>query len=790
MISNQSNDSLYSKYRSGYLQTINSHSFFCRMLKEQRSGGLLFVLMILLWILNQPLANAQNKTLTSGQHFNRYARTDTTLVSGLLNTAATAIDNYDIPPENLNGAFEQVNQVIFLSDSLHLINWKCKALQLMGDYYLRKSDLKNAQHFYGMVIDYYHRVNDKANEATTWFDLGITATNWAEGGPAVKLTAFNNAERLYIQLHKDLDVIKCMKEIADVHLNQGKIDLSEQELLEVLKRFRQIHYTSLQGTYDLLSIGAALKGDLEKELYYRQETVLSMQESKDFTYALEYYGALGKVYMDLKNYKLSRYYIAKGLAMTKPDHSIVYMGETYNYLSDLIREGKGQEALNKLIEVTKGYHPENIVMKTELLQMFGDCYVTVNKYKTAQRYSDSALSFLHFGYRSKQMTTQMFFVGTLIGVELYINTKDFKKARHYLQWLRPLPAPGILNPITVSYYEHDAFKIDSAYQNYLPAIAHYKHYIALKDSLFSISKTKQIEFRLETEKKDKDILLQAKNIQLLQKQSQLQLEQARHRKAQLNFIILTAVILLLLLGITYKAYHSKRSNNLLLQKKQAEIEIKNTSLQHLLSENEWLLKEIHHRVKNNLQMITGLLNSQSVYLKDPVALEAIMESQRRVQSMALIHQKLYKTTNYSTIYMPDYIQELVVYLRGSFEMSCFIRFHIDISPVSLDIANAIPVGLIVNEGLTNAIKYAFPGRGDNVIEISLQEVLDEVCLIISDNGIGLPANFGKSRNSFGTLLMKGLTDEMSGSFEIDGKSGTAIKIKFKPLVLSQNLSIA
>jgi len=189
-------------------------------------------------------------------------------------------------------------------------------------------------------------------------------------------------------------------------------------------------------------------------------------------------------------------------------------------------------------------------------------------------------------------------------------------------------------------------------------------------------------------------------------------------------------------------------------------------------------------------MITGLLNSQSVYLKDPVALEAIMESQRRVQSMALIHQKLYKTTNYSTIYMPDYIQELVVYLRGSFEMSCFIRFHIDISPVSLDIANAIPVGLIVNEGLTNAIKYAFPGRGDNVIEISLQEVLDEVCLIISDNGIGLPANFGKSRNSFGTLLMKGLTDEMSGSFEIDGKSGTAIKIKFKPLVLSQNLSIA
>ncbi|MDP9077708.1 MAG: sensor histidine kinase [Bacteroidota bacterium] len=790
MISNKSNDSFHIQYRSNDQQTIISQNSFCRTFKKLLRAPLLFLLLILPWIPNTPLAYAQNKPLPPGHYFNRHVNPDTTVVSSLLNAAATAIDNYDIPPENLNGAFTQSNRLIFLSDSLHLTSWKYKALQLMGDYYLRKSDLKNAQHFYGMVTDHYNRINDKANEATTWFDLGITTPNWAVGGPVLKLAAFNSAERLYMQLHKNLDVIKCMKEIADVHLNQGKIDLSEQELLDVLKRFRQIHYNSLQGTYDLLAIGAALKGDLEKELYYRQETVRYMQESKDFTYALRYYGSLGKIYMDLKNYKLSRYYIAKGLATTKPDHSIVYMGETYNYLSDLIREGKGQEALLKLIEATKGYHPANVVMKTELLQMFGDCYVTVNKYKTAQRYSDSALSLLHFGYRSNQMTMPMFFGGTLIGVELYIKTKDFKKARHYLEWLHPLPSPGILDPITVSYYEHDAFKIDSAYKNYLPAIAHYKHYIALKDSLYSISKTKQIEFRLETEKKNKNIQLQAKNIQLLKKQSQLQQTQAGRRKAELNFILTTAVILLLLLGITYRAYHTKRSNNLLLKKKQAEIEVKNTSLQRLLSENEWLLKEIHHRVKNNLQMITGLLNSQSVYLKDPVALEAIMESQRRVQSMALIHQKLYKTTNYSTIYMPDYIQELVVYLKGSFEKSCSIRFHLDISAISLDIANAIPVGLIVNEALTNSIKYAFPASGENLIEISLHEVSDELCLVVSDNGKGLPADFGLSRNSFGTLLMKGLTNEMSGTFEINGEQGTKIKINFRPLLLSQSLHIA
>jgi two-component sensor histidine kinase len=199
-----------------------------------------------------------------------------------------------------------------------------------------------------------------------------------------------------------------------------------------------------------------------------------------------------------------------------------------------------------------------------------------------------------------------------------------------------------------------------------------------------------------------------------------------------------------------------------------------------VKEKEWLLKEVHHRVKNNLQIIMSLLNSQSAYLDNDAALLAIRNSQQRIHAISLIHQKLYQSDNMSSIDMPVYIRELVEYLRDSFTTGQLIRFKLDVDPIELDVSQAVPLGLILNEAITNAIKYAFPGGRPGLISITLRHyTVSRLSLIISDNGAGIPdAIVNRPASSLGLSLMKGLTEEIAGAFCVENNQGTLIKVAF------------
>ena len=197
---------------------------------------------------------------------------------------------------------------------------------------------------------------------------------------------------------------------------------------------------------------------------------------------------------------------------------------------------------------------------------------------------------------------------------------------------------------------------------------------------------------------------------------------AARRLFYAGFIFLGVIILLI-----YLRYRNNGIKNLQLSKQKEEIDKQNVNLQKLndtqtilLNEKEWLLKEVHHRVKNNLQIINSLLVSQAAFLKDRTALKAMKESQHRVKAMSLIHQKLYNSENHSSIYMPDYINELVEYLKESFNINQKVFFQMDIDPVWLDVTKVIPLGLILNEIITNALKYAFPHSGEDKISIQLK----------------------------------------------------------------------
>jgi two-component sensor histidine kinase len=295
--------------------------------------------------------------------------------------------------------------------------------------------------------------------------------------------------------------------------------------------------------------------------------------------------------------------------------------------------------------------------------------------------------------------------------------------------------------------------------------------ISLEKSMFYYKKSNQNQKRYYPVYED---ILNLKNKTLLQ---QNELKSAAFLR---NSMIIFLVLLLIILGLLYKGFMFKKKMNGVLELKQNLITQKNTTLENLLIEKEWLLREIHHRIKNNLHMVVGLLASQTEFLKNEEAVQAINDSQNRIQVMSLIHQKLYQSESLSIIDMPSYIFELTEYLKDSFEIRNRIRFLLNIDSFNLPLSHSIPIGLIFNEAVTNAIKYAFPNHENGVINISLKKNDDKnYILIIKDNGIGLPADFDPYNNpSLGIKLMHGLSADIGGKFLIINANGTKITLEF------------
>ncbi|MBS1565067.1 MAG: hypothetical protein JST39_11800 [Bacteroidetes bacterium] len=321
------------------------------------------------------------------------------------------------------------------------------------------------------------------------------------------------------------------------------------------------------------------------------------------------------------------------------------------------------------------------------------------------------------------------------------------------------------------------FRADSSSGNYISAIRHLQKYKSLADSILNEKKSQEIEqlqIEYKTEKKDEEIGLLTKKDQL----QQANLKQANIIK---NWMTASAALLILLLIVGYSRYRFKQRTNRQLEEQQVVINQKNISLQRLVDEKEWLMKEIHHRVKNNFHIVMGLLGTQSGYLKNEDAIAAIKESQQRIHAMSLIHQKLYQSENLSAIDMPDYIHELVDYLRDSFDKGAAVRFHLQLDRIQLALSHVIPVGLILNEAITNVFKYAFPGNKEGNIYISFRYINDgnKIELIVKDDGVGLPAGFnGSSRATMGVNLMKGLSEDIDGSFTMQNSNGAIVTVTF------------
>ena len=212
------------------------------------------------------------------------------------------------------------------------------------------------------------------------------------------------------------------------------------------------------------------------------------------------------------------------------------------------------------------------------------------------------------------------------------------------------------------------------------------------------------------------------------------------------------------------------------ERKQAENKITAS-----LKEKEVLLKEVHHRVKNNLQVISSLLNLQSQHIKDKDSLEMFQESQNRVRSMALIHEKLYTSEDLSRIDIAAYIQDLTASLFSTYTVGNEIKINIDVTDIFCTITTAIPCGLIINELVTNAVKHGFPKERDGTITVSMTPSnTDSLILTVSDNGIGFPEEIDfRTTTTLGMQLITSLVEQLEGTITLGRSEGTTFTITFR-----------
>jgi two-component sensor histidine kinase len=199
-----------------------------------------------------------------------------------------------------------------------------------------------------------------------------------------------------------------------------------------------------------------------------------------------------------------------------------------------------------------------------------------------------------------------------------------------------------------------------------------------------------------------------------------------------------------------------------------------------LREKEVLLKEIHHRVKNNMQVISSLLSLQSRYLNDARLQEVLKESQQRIRSMALAHEALYRSQNLASIPFGDYARTVVNHLLRSYAPHA-VEVDVQTDRYALEVDQAVPAGLILNELVSNTLKHAFPGGRSGHVTVEIRETDSHECrIIVQDDGVGLPADLDIGTTAtLGMELVRSLTEQLEGTLVYSGENGTRFEVRFQ-----------
>jgi two-component sensor histidine kinase len=669
-------------------------------------------------------------------------------------------------------AIEIFNRVIKLSDTLRLKKYRYESMLLVGEAYLFIGDTAEGKKRFFEVAAIYHTTGDIQGEADTWLQLARRMYGGVNSFVDIDVF-FDKAITLYKQVHNIEREAAARTYLGDHLFRMGKSNLAEKELVQVLDLLHQIGSTRFFNVYFLLSIINRYRGAYEKSLLYATKCVENAERNKVIVRIDTYYGELALVYDELGRAEESSQWFRKTLEkrIAQNVNQVFVIFRTANSLvRQLIKLKKSRDALALMDSLVAVYPPQTSFEKAIVAQTYAYCFDGLKLYPKAEKYFLAMTAY----YRNSPPESEITSLTNMDIGRFYLQRGQFRKAHLYLDTaLTSMSYGRLLNQRELFQM---LFTADSALGNYSAAIKNLQHYQFLNDSIYNERKSRQIEeltIQYETEKKEQ-------SIRLLEKEKRLQQNELTKEQNTKRWIVGVAMLLIVIVGLLINFSRLKQRTNKKLQVQQKQIEKKNQSLQHLVAEKEWLVKEIHHRVKNNFHIVMGLLGTQSVYLQGEEAKQAVRESQQRIQAMSLVHQKLYQSDNLSAINMADYIHELVDFLKDSFHTGHTIQFNLQIDPVKLHVSHCVPLGLILNEAITNSLKHAFPDKKEGIINISLKRNLqDHFLLSIKDNGVGLPAPFdSKNQASMGMKLMRGLSGDIDATFQVNNNGGTEIVLDF------------
>jgi two-component sensor histidine kinase len=687
---------------------------------------------------------------------------------------------YAYQPRNYNLYKDSVehylNKVIDESKAVNEKRLRWMALCLLGKLYVFAPDPAKNKAFFDQAIAESGAAKDKQAEALAYFYRGLyTPLTPLHAKMTVadrlqeRIDCFNKAAKLYHELNDTEGEIISLVNEGYFNLALTRFDETYTIFLKALELENAIGFPYTHYTTDNITMLTTAQGKFGEPLKYSLETVKTAEAVRDSIGWGTFYDRLAVLYYTeghRQDESLKWLYKSLDRFILTRDPNVY--SSLYNISTILIEKGREQEALDLAISVSKKIPPVDSLTKILYNISFANCYIGLKQYKLAEQYALAADSIQRTAKHDDLNSAYGETVVLNALSSVYFASGQFAKAKKYIDLILADSSRLIVLPDNIIYYKQ-LLQIDSVFNDAPSAVKHYKQYILLLDSNFRASKVRQAEeFQVMYQTKEKQ-----DSITLLNKQTTIEKASLKQATLARNVTIAGIIAVLIIAALLYRQSRLRKMNN-------EVVTHKNELLEHLLTEKEWLLKEIHHRVKNNLQIVMSLLNSQSAYIENDAALTAIHDSQHRVHAMSLIHQKLYNTENLSSIDMSSYIHELVSYLCDSFNTRQRIRFEYNIEPLELDVSQAVPLGLILNEAITNSLKYAFPGDQEGIINISLLNTSSNNYLLsISDNGIGLPAHFtGKKPGSLGMSLMTGLSEDLDGNFAIENQHGTTIKISF------------
>ncbi|MBK8556643.1 MAG: tetratricopeptide repeat protein [Lewinellaceae bacterium] len=550
-------------------------------------------------------------------------------------------------------------------------------------------------------------------------------------------------------------------ELGKVYLQLGRLDSAKILLEDGLQVKRSL--SNLQGInrgLNFMGLFYDRIGDYEKSHQYYLQALEGSQQLKDTANIATLLGNIAGNFIETQNWTKAEEYAKASYALARKKGYKVKTGEALVYMAVVARQqGREEDALQYYEEMATYFRlSNNYTQIISSLLPQAKIWSDRGNFVAAQKCLEEARQF------SEKSGDQQKRIEVLMGYGNYYLRK--KQAA--------LAIPFLEDAISIAdakgFRENKASAMKLAAEAYEAngqtgkGLAMLKAYMTLNDSLGGERQQKAIlemESRYQFSEKEKQI-------SLLNTQNELKdLRLAGSRRTQWYLLALVFALVAALAAGVALVRTKQRANK--------ELSEKNVIISTALAEKELLLKEIHHRVKNNLQVISSLLKLQSRHLSDGVALAALQEGRNRVQSMVLIHQNLYQENNLTGIQSVDYISKLTQTLLQSYQLEPGkITLETDVDAMLLDVDTAIPLGLILNELISNALKHAFPENHSGAISVALKHQNDRLLLRVADNGVGMK---GDSRpDSFGFELVTLLAEKLQAELSMTSAQGTQVEL--------------